>query len=209
MKKKGRTPLAIIHSYAEGLTEGIAADKQEQYLKVILNETERMDAMVLEMMELSRLEAGKVRLSMEQFSLLGLTRSIFDKLAPVAEERSLQIHFSMAEEFDIAADEGRISQVITNFATNAIKYTPEGGNIWIKVCRHEGKTMFMLENECDPLPTEALSNVWNSFYRAEVSRTTRGTGLGLTIAKAIVELHGGTVHVSNTSNGVEFRFDLP
>lgn len=204
-----KTPLAIIHSYAEGLKDGIAADKQEQYLNVVLEETERMDSMVLEMLDLSRLEAGKVRLSADRFSLLGLTRSIFNRLAPVAAEKDLQIQFDMVEEFEITADESRIGQVVTNFATNAIKYTPEGGNIWIKVYRHREQTILCLENECEPLPDEVLSKVWDSFYRMETSHTTKGTGLGLSIAKAIIELHGGTVGVQNTSSGVEFRFTLP
>lgn len=204
-----KTPLAIIHSYAEGLKEGIAADKQAQYLNVILEESERMDAMVLEMLDLSRLEAGKVRLSSDRFSLLGLTRSIFDRLAPVAAEKDLQIQYHIVEEFDITADESRIGQVITNFATNAIKYTPAGGNIWIKVYRFREQTILCIENQCEPLPQETLNRVWDSFYRTESSRTSKGTGLGLTIAKAIIELHGGTVGVQNTSSGVEFRFTLP
>jgi signal transduction histidine kinase len=204
-----KTPLAIIHSYAEGLKDGIAADKQEQYLNVILEESERMDGMVLEMLDLSRLEAGKVRLSSDRFSLLGLTRSIFDRLAPVSAEKNLQIEYYLVEEFDITADESRIGQVITNFATNAIKYTPEGGRIWIKVYRHREQTILCIENECAPLPDEALSKIWDSFYRAEASRTTKGTGLGLAIAKAIIELHGGTVSAQNTSTGVEFRCTLP
>ena len=204
-----KTPLAVIHSYAEGLSDGIAADKQEQYLKVILEETQRMDSMVLEMLDLSRLEAGKVRLSADQFSLLGLTRSVFDRLAPMAQEKQLQIHYALTEDFEITADEGRIAQVITNFATNAIKYTPEGGNIWLHIYRHEGKSTFILTNECERLPADALEQIWDSFYRVEASRTAKGTGLGLSIARAIVELHGGTVQASNTSEGVEFRFILP
>lgn len=204
-----KTPLAVIHSYAEGLKDGIAADKQEQYLTVIQEEADRMDAMVLEMLDLSRLEAGKVRLAQDRFSLLGLTRSIFDRLAPMSEEKGLQIHYYIAEEFEIIADEGRIGQVITNFASNAIKYTPAGGNIWIKIYRFREQTLLSIENECDPLTEEALTRVWDSFYRTESSRTSKGTGLGLTIAKAIIELHGGTVGASNTQTGVEFRFTLP
>lgn len=204
-----KTPLAVIHSYAEGLRDGIAADKQDQYLNVILEESQRMDAMVLEMLDLSRLEAGKVRLASDQFSLLKLTRSIFDKLEPLSKEKNLQIEYDLVEEFQITADEGRIGQVITNFATNAIKYTPAGGTVWIKVFRHNANTIFSIENQCEPLSEEALNHVWDSFYRVEQSRTTKGTGLGLTIAKAIIELHGGTCRAINTSTGVEFRFMLP
>ena len=204
-----KTPLAVIHSYAEGLRDGIAADKQSQYLNVILEEAQRMDAMVLEMLDLSRLEAGKVRLASDSFSLLKLTRSIFGKLEPLATEKGLVIEYGLTEEFDITADESRIGQVITNFATNAIKYTPEGGKIHINVFRHGGKTLFSIENQCSPLSEEALNRVWDSFYRTEQSRTTKGTGLGLTIARTIIELHGGACTATNTSDGVEFRFMLP
>ena len=204
-----KTPLAVIHSYAEGLSDGIAAHKQEQYLNVILSETERMDAMVLQMLDLSRLEAGKVRLTAEQFSLLELTQAVFDRLAPMAQERQLQIQYTLAEDFQITADKDRIEQVITNFATNAIKYTPEDGHIWLRIYRHEGKANFILTNECPPLPDNALEQVWDSFYRVEEARSTNGTGLGLSIARAVIELHGGTVQARNTSEGVEFQFILP
>ena len=204
-----KTPLAVIHSYAEGLKEGIAADKQEKYLTVIQEEAARMDAMVLEMLDLSRLEAGKVRFSSDRFSLLELTHSIFDRLAPMAQEKNLQIHYHIVEKFLVTADEGRIGQVITNFATNAIKYTPEGGQIWIKVYRFREKSILSIENECEPLSEEALAKVWDSFYRAETSRTTKGTGLGLSIAKTIIELHGGSVAAGNTGSGVAFQFTLP
>ena len=150
-----------------------------------------------------------MRLAADRFSLLDLTKNVFDRLRPLADEKQLQIHYSMVEDFPITADEARIEQVITNYATNAIKYTPEGGRIWLSVYRHEGKTNFILTNECDPLPDNALEQVWDSFYRIEESRTAKGTGLGLSIARAIIELHGGTVQAKNTSEGVEFRFVLP
>lgn len=204
-----KTPLAIIHSYAEGLEEGIAAEKQAQYLQVIREEAERMDGMVLEMLDLSRLEAGKVRLQSDRFSLLGLTRSVFDDLELLIQKKGLQLHYDLAEDFQITADEGRIGQVVRNFATNAIKYAPEGGNIWVNVYRHKEKTIFTMENECEPLPEEALEKVWDSFYRVSASRTEKGTGLGLTIAKTIIDLHGGTCHAQNTQNGVLFQFQLP
>lgn len=204
-----KTPLAVIHSYAEGLQDGIAAEKQEQYLGIILEETRRMDGMVLEMLDLSRLEAGKVRLSADSFSLAELTRSIFDKLALSAEEKNLQIRFGLTEDFLVTADESRIGQVITNFATNAIKYSPDGGTVTVCVLTHRNQAIFTIENACPRLSDEALSKVWDSFYRADPSRTTKGTGLGLTIAKAIVELHRGSCSVQNTSTGVEFRFSLP
>ena len=204
-----KTPLAVIHGYAEGLQSGIAEEKRDKYLSVILEETESMDAMVLEMLELSRLEAGKVQLSVSQFSLPGLARSIFEKLAPTAESKGLQVEFDIPPEVSVAADEGRIAQVITNFATNAIKYTPEGGHIRVKIHRVGDNARFAVENDSPPLSEETLEQVWDSFYRADTARDRSGTGLGLAIAKNIISLHRGTCSARNTVSGVEFQFNIP
>jgi signal transduction histidine kinase len=204
-----KTPLAVIHSYAEGLKEGIAAEKQEHYLDVILEETQRMDGMVLEMLDLSRLEAGKVRLATDRFSLLELTQRVVDKMNLLVEERELKVEYVWKQEVEVTADEGRIAQAVTNLVSNAIKYSPRGGTIYVSVTRVKDKTLFSIENQSEPLSEEALNSIWDSFYRADASRTEKGTGLGLPITKAIVELHGGECQVSNTSTGVEFKFYLP
>ena len=212
-----KTPLAVIHSYAEGLQAGIAGDKKEQYLNVILEESEKMDAMVLQMLDLSRLEAGRVRLESDQFSLLALTRSVAQKLQPLAEEKELEICYDLVQDFSVTADEGRISQVITNLMSNAIKYSNDGGQIHINLYSHQGDAYFRIENTCPHLSNEALEKVWDSFYRADPSRRSPGTGLGLTIVKTIVELHRGECTVRNTTlhtggtvhTGVEFGFRIP
>lgn len=204
-----KTPLAVIRSYCEGLQAGIAPEKQEKYLNVITEETDRMDAMVLEMLDLSRLEAGKVRLAQDRVELLALTRSILEKLQPLLEVRGLTVDFAIVQDCHLTADEGRLAQVITNLISNAIKYSPEQGRIFISVFQRNGFTHFSIENESAPLSEEALEKVWDSFYRTEQSRTSKGTGLGLSICKAIIELHRGTCRVKNTSTGVEFSFVLP
>lgn len=204
-----KTPLAVIRSYCEGLLAGIAPEKQEKYLTVIMEEADRMDTMVLEMLDLSRLEAGKVRLSQDSVELLGLTKSILDKLQPLLEAKGLNVVFAIGEVSHLTADEGRLGQVITNLVSNAIKYSPEGGQVAVRVFRRNGFTHFTIENESAPLSEEALEKVWESFYRTEQSRTTKGTGLGLSICKAIIELHRGTCQARNTTNGVEFSFFLP
>ena len=204
-----KTPLAIIHSYAEGLDAGIAPEKQAEYLQTILSETERMDAMVLEMLDFSRLEAGKVTLATDQFSLLALTKRVFERLNLQLAEKNLTVHYEIVEDFLTTADEARIEQVVTNFATNAIKFSPEGGEIHLNIFQHTGKTMFTIANECENLPEETLERIWDSFYRADSSRTVKGTGLGLPIARAVIHLHQGTCEARNTSTGLEFRFTLP
>lgn len=203
-----KTPLAVVHSYAEGLREHIAEEKREQYLDVILSETERMDSVVLDMLALSRLESGKARLERTEFDLNALVRERFDALKRQAEEKRLQVTLALEGEQMVYADEERIGQVVSNYASNAVRYTPEGGSITARVYRNRQETVCEVENTCDPLPEEALTKVWESFYRVSKSRSQRGTGLGLTIARSIVELHGGWVNVRNTGTGVEFSFGL-
>ncbi len=212
-----KTPLAVIHSYAEGLQADISREKTDAYLSVILEETERMDAMVLQMLDLSRLEAGKVRLASDAVSLLALTKSITEKLGPLLAEKELDLQFYPSEDFLINADEARIGQVLTNLVSNALKYTPKGGKIGIQIYTVSRKAHFDIENTCPPLPEEALQKIWDSFYRADPARTEPGTGLGLALVKRIVELHQGSCYVQNTEirtegtaeTGVRFGFVLP
>ena len=204
-----KTPLAVVHSYAEGLKEHIAEDKRDKYIDVILSETERMDAMVLEMLDLSRLEAGKVKLSRDQFSLGELAKSVFDRLEKSMEAKELHLTFTFPEDTAVTADESRMAQVVENFATNAVKYTPSGGNIAVTITRNYRGLTFTVANDCPPLTKETLDKVWDTFYRGDEARSGGGTGLGLAIAKQIIELHGGKCAAENTKSGVAFRFTLP
>ena len=155
-----------------------------------------------------RLEAGKVKLSRDDFSLITLTKSIFEKLEMVTQAKELQVEFSFPKEFIITADEGRIAQVIENFVTNAIKYSPVGGRIHVQIQTSRRGTTFRIENDSAPLSEEALSKVWDTFYRTDEARSGGGTGLGLAIAKNIIELHGGKCSVCNTQSGVAFTFTI-
>ena len=201
-----KTPLAVIHSYTEGLQERINEEKREHYLSVIQAEVQRMDGMVLEMLDLSRLEAGKVKLAQDQFSLCDLTRNTFDRLKLAVEAKELKVTFDFRCDGRVTADEGRMEQVITNLATNAVKYARFGGDITVKLQTIDGKARFTMENDCDPLPQEVLARLWDTFYRADTARSGEGTGLGLAISKSIIELHGGRVTAYNTLKGVAFSF---
>lgn len=201
-----KTPLAVIHSYSEGLKERIAEEKRDKYLDVILAETERMDAMVLEMLDLSRLEAGRVKLSRVEFSMADMAKAVFDKLELAIEAKQLHVEYHFPEDSTVYADELRIGQVIENFATNAVKYTQINGTIRVIIRSGQVDRTFAIENDSEPLHEEALDKVWDTFYRVDESRSSKGTGLGLAIAKSIVELHGGRCYAKNTDNGVEFGF---
>lgn len=204
-----KTPLAVIHGYAEGLQAGIAAEKESYYLSVLLEESEKMDSMVKEMLDYSRLEAGKVTLSTEQFSLSKMTSRIFDKFQISAQQQDLKVILDKMEDLMVTADKLRIQQVITNLVDNAIKYTPSGGSIRVLVYQKYGWAWFAIENDCENLPQDALEHLWDSFYRVDNARSSEGTGLGLAIVKSIVTLHRGSCYVQNTATGLRFSFRLP
>ena len=208
-----KTPLAIIHSYAECLSEDVAPEKKQQYLATILEETEKMDGMVLQMLELSRLEAGRVKLSTDQFSLLDLTKSIAEKMQPMMAERTLTLVYDYVQDIAIVADEGRLGQVVTNLLSNAVKYTTAGGQIRVSTFMVRGTMYFRIANTAPHFSEEELEKVWDSFYRADASRSTPGTGLGLPLVKSIITLYGGNCSVRNVqlpdgSDGVEFEFSF-
>ena len=204
-----KTPLAVIHGYAEGLREHIAEEKRDHYVEMILSETERSDKMVLEMLDLSRLEAGKVKLSRDQVSLLALAQYMVEKLEKPIGEKQLRVEFLAQEEGLLTADESRMAQVLENLFTNAVKYTPKGGWIQVEVEKAGRETVFSLKNQSNPLSQEELRQVWDPFFRAKDAQMEEGTGLGLAIVKTIIELHGGRCMVENVQNGVVFGFALP
>ena len=205
-----KTPLAVVHSYAEGLRAHIAEEKREQYLDTILSEAERMDGLVMEMLDLSRLEAGKVRLSRDDFDLRTLADDLFQKLRPLAEERGLKAVLEPGGPCPVTADEGRIAQAAENLMSNALRYAPAGTWVKARVGIDRGKAVFRVENPVEkPFTVEELSKIWEPFYRRDKARSGKGTGLGLSIVKNIVELHGGSCQVWNTAAGVEFSFELP
>lgn len=208
-----KTPLAIIHSYAEGLQSGAAPEKQERYLDTILEESENLDAMVLEMLDFSRLESGKATLSQDHFSLLALTEEIAKKLAPAMEAKEQALTWGYRNECRLTADESRMAQVVTNLLTNAIRYGPRDSIIWLQVFADEKEAIFRIENYGEHMAPEQLEKIFESFYRADDSRTERSTGLGLPIAKSIVQLHRGRIWAENTwINGekcLRFSFTIP
>lgn len=203
-----KTPLAVIHSYAQGLQEHIAEDKREKYLATICSEAERMNDMVLELLDLSRLEAGRVKLRRETFSLSDLTRSTLEKLGPSLEAKGLRLSTALEDSAPVLADRGRMAQVVENLLTNAVKYTPAGGNIQVEVAQTRRHTTLRVANDCPPIPLEELEQLFEPFYRRPDAAPGEGTGLGLAIVGHIMQLHGGRCEASATPSGVQFTVTL-
>lgn len=203
-----KTPLAVVSSYAQGLQEHIAEDKREKYLATICSEAERMNGMVLELLDLSRLEAGRVKLRRETFSLSQLTRSTLEKFSPALEGKGLHLSTSLEAPVPVLADRGRMAQVVENLVTNAIKYTPAGGDIGVEVAATPSHTTLVISNSCLPIPPEELEQLFEPFYRRPHTAPEKGTGLGLSIVRHIVQLHGGSCTVQATPTGVQFTVTL-
>ncbi|KIL34229.1 histidine kinase [Cohnella kolymensis] len=208
-----KTPLAIVKGFAEGLQDGVADDKKERYLALIVNETDRMNALIMDMLELSKFEAKAIQLQPRSLCITDVVQKAADSFSQQLESKHLQyrINIGEVEELFVKADPRRIEQVVMNLLSNAIRHAVENSVITITVQRaSNGKVATVIENVGAPIAEEDLSRIWDHFYRAERSRDrkTGGTGLGLAIVKHILELHESEYGVVNTNQGVAFSFTL-
>lgn len=204
-----KTPLSVIRSFAEGIKDGVSKDTT-YYTDVILEETENMNRLIVEMLELAKLESGTYKLEMTTFSIGELVQQVYTKLLFSLEEKHLQVDINLDPSIYVEANRNRIEQVVVNLLSNAIRYTPNGKEIKIRVIEVEEKVRIEIENTGNPIPEESLEKIWDRFYRLDASRSrhTGGTGLGLSIVKNILELHHAEYGVYNTEDSVIFYFNL-
>ncbi|GJM75989.1 hypothetical protein HMSSN036_82050 [Paenibacillus macerans] len=208
-----KTPLGIVKGFAEGLQDGVAGDKRERYLALIVKETDRMNDLIMDMLELSKYEAKAIRLHPRSVSLPRLIQKAADSFTRQLENKHLQMKLDglAGEEVFVTADPRRLEQVVLNLLSNAIRHAVERTVITIDIRRTAvGTITVVLENIGAPLADEDLSRIWDHFYRAERSRDRLhgGTGLGLAIVKHILELHHSEYGARNTHQGVAFYFTL-
>lgn len=204
-----KTPLGIIRGFAEGLKDHIAEGKRDHYLEVIIDEIGKMDDLVLDLLDLSRLESGMYKLKWECFCILELLREVEHRIQESITEKGIHVEYdSHASQVPVLGDVRRIEQVVMNIMSNAVRHTPKAGHIRVSLVKKEDLVMVSVENQGEPIPEAELSKVWDRFYRVEKSRGRKagGTGLGLSIVKNIVELHGREYGVINTEEGVCFYF---
>ncbi|MED0970275.1 HAMP domain-containing sensor histidine kinase [Bacillus paramycoides] len=204
-----KTPLSVIRSFAEGIKDGVSKDTT-YYTDVILEETENMNRLIVEMLELAKLESGTYKLDMSTFSIGELIQQVYAKLSFSMEEKHLQVDVHADASLFVKANRSRIEQVVVNLLSNAIRYTPDGEKIHVSVVETEDKVKIEIENTGNPIPEESLEKIWDRFYRLDASRSrhTGGTGLGLSIVKNILDLHHAEYGVYNTTNSVVFYFNL-
>lgn len=211
-----KTPLGIMKSYAEALQDGIGKSKQPYYAEVILDEIDRMDVLVRDMLEISKLQSGGYKLQKSAIEVCSLILSVVERMDSLMEDKGLRCEILMAEEnLCIWADEEKIEMVLNNLLSNAIRYSHVGGHIKITV-KGSSKDSFCyigVENDGDAIPEDKLDKIWEKFYRLDSSRSkdNGGSGLGLAIVKNILELHQAAFGVCNLpeGKGVNFYFTLP
>lgn len=209
-----KTPISLIEGYSEGLKDNIVDEKnREFYLDVIIDETKKMNKLVMDMLELSKMESGCFTLDLKPFSIYETINNIFTTFSKKHPNKTLILNCELDKTTSVLADEFRIESVLTNILTNAINYSPDNSNIFIRILNPNKKENIIcieIENSGSHIPTEELKLVWNKFYRIDKSRNKYlgGTGLGLSVIKSILDLHDSQYSIENTELGVKFSFTL-
>lgn len=207
-----KTPLSLILGYAEGLKENVAKDEDSRnfYCSVIIDEAEKMDKLASDLLNLSQIESGYFRLNKTEFDLSPLLDEVALKYQTVLADKEIDLQLIKANHLPVYGDRLRIEQIIFNLFNNAIDHTDAAKRIILKVQERESKLRVSLFNSGQPIPEESLEKLWLSFYKVDKARTRShgGYGLGLSIVRAIQELHQNAYGVENTEGGVCFWFDL-
>jgi signal transduction histidine kinase len=209
-----RTPLTAIKGSMEGLMDGVLPANDETYQQ-IHSEADRLDRLVDDLQELSRVEARAYELDLQPVDVAGLVVSVAKRLTPQFDARHISLGIEIAPGLPrVRADQDRAMQVLTNLLGNALQYTPEGGKVVISARRINEDIQFSVEDTGIGIPAEHLEHLFDRFYRVDKSRSRRaggGSGIGLTIARALVEAHGGHIRAESAGEGrgSTFTFTLP
>jgi PAS domain S-box-containing protein len=210
-----RSPLASIKGYAETLLRGALAEKDNarEFIEIIHQEGERLSKLINDLLDLSKIESGKMRMVFLPLELRPLVRRILGVLEKSAQEKSINIALDIPENLPrVMADETGICQVILNLLDNGIKYTASGGRVKISVSIKDKFVQIDVSDTGIGIPEKDLPRIFERFYRVDKahSRELGGTGLGLSIVKHIVQAHGGGVWVkSELGLGSTFSFTIP
>ena len=211
-----RTPMTAIKGYTDLIHSGMVGEineNQKRFLGIIKTNTDRLTALINDLLDISRIETGRVRFEPVSTQLGDITKNVIDALAPNAENKQLTLTFSVEAGLpEIMADPDRLNQVFTNLIGNAINYTPDGGRINVDVYRVEDALRVDVRDSGIGIHAKDLPKVFERFYRADhpLVQESRGTGLGLPIVKMFVEMHGGRVWAqSQVGKGSTFTVLLP
>ena len=207
-----KTPIALIQGYAEGLQDNINDDPEsrEFYCDVIIDEASKMNQMVKKLLTLNQLEFGNDQVNMERFDLTTLVRGVIQSSAILAQQQGTEIIFRQDTPVYVWGDEFKVEEVVTNYLTNAIHYVKNENKIDIRFVQNGNAIKVIVFNTGDPIPEEDIEKVWIKFYKVDKARTREygGSGIGLSIVKAIMDSMHQQCGVRNYTNGVAFWFTL-
>lgn len=207
-----KTPLALIQGYAEGLKEGINddAESREFYCDVIMDEASKMNAMVKNLLTLNQLEAGNEIVSMERFDVATLVKNQIAASDILLKQNGISVRMEDYGPIYVWGDEFRVEEVFRNYLTNAINYAQNEKIIDVKILKSEDRVRISVFNTGNPIPQESVAHLWEKFYKVDKARSREygGSGIGLSIVKAIMESMNQKYGVVNYDNGVEFWFEL-
>ena len=211
-----KTPLTSIQGFAQALMDGTAETPEERHMaaEVIYNEAGRMHRLALDLLDLTRLDAGTADLKMSPVDITALLNSVIEKFKPMAATAGINLKISLAGNLPIVIGDGdRLAQVFTNLVDNSLKFTPREGTITLQAIRDRDEVQVAVSDTGKGIQAEAIPHIFDRFYQADASRTSgekRGAGLGLAIVHEIVAAHGGRISVrSALGRGTGFIVHLP
>lgn len=211
------TPLTAIRGYSETLAMpdlGVDAATRARYFGIVDDETYKLEAIIGDLLDLAKLEGGGSTLAIEPVAVEELFNRVTDRHAPTLGGRNITLEVDAPDTLEIDGDPQRLEQVVQNLAANAIRHTPDGGRVELRGSVEEGMVRITVADSGPGIPAEHLPHLFDRFYKMDASRTTggatSGSGLGLSIVRAIVERHGGTVTAANApGGGALFELRLP
>ncbi len=207
-----KTPIALIQGYAEGLKENINDDQEsrEFYCDVIIDEANKMNVLVKKLLSLNQIESGKDPVTFERFNIVSLVKSVLDATEILFQQKEATLCFEDNEPIYVWADEYRIEEVITNYISNALNHVSGENKIEVTLVPKGDVVRVVVFNTGEHIPEADLDKVWDKFYKVDKARTREygGSGIGLSIVKAIMNSHNQKFGANNRDNGVEFWFEL-
>lgn len=203
-----KTPIGIIASYAEGIKYKIVETENErnQYVDIILDESERMASMVRDLVQLMKMQLNEFKLEKENVDIADFLCEFDKRYKGIVQAKQVTLHVEKAPHIQVLMDRLRITQVLDNFISNAINHVPSGGRITIWVEKGDKGVWINVENTGSHIDEDKIPYIWDSFFRVDKARSRElgGSGLGLAIVKGIIEAHCGEYGVRNTEDGIHF-----
>ncbi len=207
-----KTPIALIQGYSEGLKDEVNDDPEsrEYYCDVIIDEAKKMNHIVKRLLNLGEIESGDMKLTLEDFDLTAVLKGVLQSTAVLGKEIQCETELQAPPELWVRADEFMMEELLQNYLSNAYHHVSNPGKIVVKAGTVHGKVRISVFNTGKQIPEEDLPHLWEKFYKVDKARTRKygGSGIGLSIVKAIAHAHGGSCGVENKPDGVEFWMEF-